>query len=184
MNYASFGSITFKLQSYQNHQEEIDYVYAKHETIFAPSSLQFMGTELETLKLSIRFHREFCNPIQEYKKLKDISNKGKAEKLIIATRLIGNFVIKKISSVTKQLDIWGKPVIIDCDIEFQQFIEKKLQTRKIKIKYNAPAKKILKSSSKTNRNTNYVRPTKQDDYVLKTIKNKDGFEMYVVEKKK
>ncbi|MCS7317315.1 MAG: phage tail protein [Candidatus Dojkabacteria bacterium] len=152
MKYASFGNIYFKLQSYQNHQEDIEYIYSKHETIFAPSSLQFMGTELENLKLSIRFHREFCNPTEEYKKLKDISNKGMAQKLIIATRLIGNFVIKKISSITKQLDIWGKPVIIDCDIEFQQFIEKKLQTRKIKIKYNAPAKKVLNNSKKTKKN--------------------------------
>lgn len=178
MKYASFGTINFEISSYQKHQEEIEYIYAKHETIWAPSSIQFMGTELENINLSIRLHRSFCNPIVIYQQLKNIAKLGQANKLIIATKLLGSFTINKISSSTKQLDVWGNPVLIDCDIEFCQYIEKKLQTRKIKINRTAPAVKF--------KNTNYPKtPAVKNNpsYSLKKVTNAEGFTNYIIVRK-
>jgi len=132
MYYASFGDIVFKVYSYLEHKETNEYAVAKHETIFAPSSLQFLGTELREIQIKIGFHRDFCDPMNEYEKLVFIADEGLPHKLIVAEQVLGDFVIKSIESEVKQIDMWGKPIAIYCDVKFIEYIEKELQTRAIK----------------------------------------------------
>jgi phage protein U len=142
MQYASFGEIVFKVYSYLEHRETNEYAVAKHRTIFAPSSLQFLGDELLSLEVKVGFHRDFCDPLEEYQKLKDIAKEGLPKKLIIAEQVYGDFVIESITAEVKQVDMWGKPVAIYCNVKLTEYREKKLQTKQARTtKKKAPAKR-------------------------------------------
>jgi len=148
MQYASLGDIVFKVYSYLEHRETSEYAVAKHRTIFAPSSLQFLGDELLSLEIKLGFHRDFCNPLEEYQKLKDLAKEGLPRKLIIAEQVYGDFVIESITTEVKQVDMWGKPVAIYCNVKLTEYREKKLQTREIRTtKKKAPAKKSKNSQN-------------------------------------
>jgi len=146
MQYASLGDIVFKVYSYLEHRETNEYAVAKHRTIFAPSSLQFLGDELLSLEIKVGFHRDFCDPLEEYQKLKDLAKEGLPKKLIIAEQVYGDFVIESITAEVKQVDMWGKPVAIYCTMKLTEYREKKLQTREIRTaKRKAPAKRSKNS---------------------------------------
>ncbi len=151
MIYAQWGDITFELYSYKQHTEDIQIAYAKHQTIQPPSSVQFMGgKESKSIKLSLRFHRDFCNPEQSYKNLIEAAEKGEAYKLIIAEKVIGDYIIEKISSYIQQVDIFGNPVIIDVDAEFTEYIKKEIEKKKSTNKNKkAPAKTTNKQKADT-----------------------------------
>lgn len=142
MIYAQWGDITFELYSYKQHTEDIQIAYAKHQTIQPPSSVQFMGgKELKSIQLSLRLHRDFCNPEQSYKEFVASAEKGEAYKLIIAEKVIGDFIVEKISSSIQQVDSWGNPVIIDIDAEFTEYIKKEIEKKKsVNKNKKAPAK--------------------------------------------
>ena len=143
MQYATFGELVFQVYSYLEHKETLQYAVPKLETIFAPSSLQFLGDELVELEVKVGFHRDFCDPLAEYQKLKDLAKEGLPKKLIVAEQVLGDFVIEEISAEVKQVDMWGKPVAIYCTVKFIEYREKQLQTKKVKssAKKKAPAVK-------------------------------------------
>jgi len=141
MEYAQLGNVFFEVLSYREHSEENEYVYAKQETAFPPSLLQYMGTELQKLTLSVQWHREWCNPREEYNKLKALAEEGKPAKLIIASQIIGEYVIEKISARYEQIDAWGRAVAIACDIELTEFQTKEIKIKRIKTKGPAVRKK-------------------------------------------
>ncbi len=140
MQYGQLGEIVFQVTNFKNLTEENPYIYAHQETAQAPSSLQFLGTELRKIELSLKFHFKFCNPKEEYEKLKSLARQGEAKKLIIAKEVLGNFVIENISGEFIKVDAWGKPIIIEATLELSEYIEKKVKTRKIKTVKKAPAK--------------------------------------------
>jgi len=140
MQYGQLGEIVFQVTDFKNLTEENPYIYAHQETAQAPSSLQFLGTELRKIELSLRFHFKFCNPKEEYEKLKSLARQGEAKKLIIAKEVLGDFVIENISGEFIKVDAWGKPIIIDATLELSEFVEKEVKTRKIKTVKKAPAK--------------------------------------------
>jgi len=141
MEYAQLGDIVFQLLSYREHTEENEYVWAKQETAYPPSLLQHMGTELQKLTLSVLWHREWCDPREEYNRLKELAQRGQPAKLIIASQIIGDYVVEKISARYEQIDAWGKAVQIACDIELSEFKAKEIQTRRIKTKGPAVKRK-------------------------------------------
>ncbi len=141
MQYAQWGDVVFELLAYAEHKEENEYVYAKHQTIFPSSSLQWMGTELKRISMTIRWHVSWTDPLKQYKALKEISQQGEAKKLIIAQEVIGDFVLEKITAEIQQLDIWGKPIQIQCQCEFTEYIKKEIEKKKIQTKKQSPAKK-------------------------------------------
>ena len=150
MQYATFGELVFQVYSYLEHRESLQYAVPKLETIFAPSSLQFLGDELIELEIKIGFHRDFCDPLAEYQKLKELAKEGLPKKLIVAEQVLGDFVIEEISSEVKQIDMWGKPVAIYCNIKFIEYREKELQTRQItQKKKQAPAVKKKQNQNKS-----------------------------------
>jgi len=132
MEYAQLGDVVFQVLSYLEHSEENTYEWKEINTAIAPSVLQFFGTELSKIALKVQFHREFCNPREEYRKLKDLANRGEPAKLIVASQIIGDYVVKAIKAQYEQIDAWGKPVQLSAELELQEFIQKELQTRKIK----------------------------------------------------
>jgi len=168
MQYAQLGDVVFELLSYREHSEENEYIYARKETAFPPSILQSMGTELQKLTLGVKWHREWCNPREEYEKLKSLANKGEPAKLIIASQIIGNYVIQKISAQYEQIDVWGKPVEVSCRVELTEYREKELKTKRIKMQGPAVKKKPIK--------------VKLPQYKPVKVKNADGVEFTVLKR--
>lgn len=134
MRYAQWGEIVFEVLSYREHSEENSYIYARHETILPPSTLQWMGKELRKVKIGFRFHAQWCNPEELYQQFLAEAENGEAKKLIIAEKVVGNFVVEKINSAIQQIDAWGRAVLIDIDADFTEYVEKKIETKQIKTK--------------------------------------------------
>jgi len=132
MKYASFGSIVFQVYSYKEHTETNEYAVAKLQTVIAPSSLQYLGNELQSLELTIGFHNAYCDPLQEYQNLKDLAKQGTPQKLIIGEKVFGEYVIESIEAQYQKIDAYGKPVDLTLHVKFTQYIPKTLQKKKIK----------------------------------------------------
>ena len=132
MKYASFGSIVFQVYSYKEHTETNEYAVAKLQTVIAPSSLQYLGNELQSLELTIGFHNAYCDPLEEYQNLKDLAKQGTPQKLIIAEKVFGEYVIESIEAQYQKIDAFGNPVDIALHVKFTQYIPKTLQKKKIK----------------------------------------------------
>jgi phage protein U len=150
MKYASFGDIIFQIFSYREHKESNQYAVAKLQTVIAPSSLQYLGNELQSLELSINFHNAFCNPIEEYERLKDLAKTGEPQKLIIAEKVLGDFVIESIDAEYQQIDAYGQPVDITLNVRFIEYIKKEIQKRKTASKKKGKA--VKKKSNNQNQN--------------------------------
>jgi phage protein U len=158
MKYASFGDIVFQIFSYREHKESNQYAVAKLQTVIAPSSLQFLGNELLSLELSINFHNAFCNPTEEYEKLKELAKTGEPQKLIIAEKVLGDFVIESIDAEYQQIDAYGQPVDISLNVRFTEYIKKEIQKRKTTSKKKGKA--VKKKNNQQNQNlqpkNNYI----------------------------
>ncbi len=130
MEYAQWGDVVFEILSYREHKEEQSFIYAHHETIFPPSSLQWMGgRELKKISMAIRWHNQWCDPYSLYKNFIETAEKGEAQKLIIGSFVLGDFVVERINSTIQQIDAWGKPVVIDVDVEFTEYIKKEIEKK-------------------------------------------------------
>lgn len=142
IEYAQWGDIVFEVLSYREHKEENQYIYARHETILPPSSLQWMGRELKKINMTLRWHNQWCEPEERYNAFMELAQKGEAQKLIIATKVIGDYVVERINSTIQQIDAWGRPVVIDAEVEFTEYIKKEIQKKAIKTqrRKKAPAR--------------------------------------------
>ena len=147
MKYGVIGGLTFEVAEYNEHTEDCTFVYAKHETIEAPSSLQFMGTDLRTHKLSLRWHREWCEPKTQFNNLVKIAKEGQPLRLVIAQQYHGKFVIEGISSSFEKTDSKGNAVYISAEISMTEYVEKSVQTKQIETKKQGQAVKTNVSSN-------------------------------------
>jgi phage protein U len=150
MKYASFGDIIFQIFSYREHKESNQYAIAKLQTVIAPSSLQYLGNELLSLELAVNFHNAFCNPLEEYQKLKDLAKQGEPQKLIIAEKVLGDFVIESIVAEYQQIDAYGQPVDITLNVRFTEYIKKEIQKKKTAAKKKGKA--VKKKNTGQNQN--------------------------------
>lgn len=127
MQYGSLGDIVFEVHSYYAHTEENTYIYARPQTIQPPSTTQWFGKELRKVRLKLKFHYLLGEPAESYKKLKELAEKGEAQKLIIAHQVLGDFVIDRINAEYTQTNIHGQPVAIELDVELTEYMKKELQ---------------------------------------------------------
>jgi phage protein U len=174
--YATLGEIEFEVPSWAGHTEENSYIWAKQDTIQAPGSLQFLGTDLRSFPLQIKWHKYWCNPGEQYKALKAAADAGEPLKLTIAGELIGNFVIQKISGEEFITLINGQHVQISCSIELQEYIQKTLEKRKIKRKKSTPG--VVQTNSTAATQTN------QPQFKVTSSTNSSGLVFRQIEKVK
>lgn len=133
MPYGSFGDVVFEVVEYFSHTEEIDFPYARHQTIQPPSTTQWMGKrELKKISLKLKFHFLTSKPREAYQKLIEIAEKGEAQKLIIAEEVLGDYVIDKIKIVYEQTNFKGIPIAYEVDLELTEYQKKELETIKTK----------------------------------------------------
>ena len=116
--FAQLGDIKFELITYFNGlQERSSYNYAQHDRINNKPVLQFLGKNLQEQDLKLNFHRTFCTPEDEIKKIKEVADKATPLKFIKGNgEYIGVFVIEEIQSSTEQASSEGDLISIQVDI--------------------------------------------------------------------
>ena len=124
--FAQLGDIKFELITYFNGlQERSSYNYAQHDRINNKPVLQFLGKTLQEQDLKLNFHRTFCTPEDEIKKLKTVADKATPLKFIKGNgEYIGVFVIEEIQSSTEQASSEGDLISIQVDIRIKEYTGK------------------------------------------------------------
>lgn len=124
--FAQLGDIKFELITYFNGlQERSSYNYAQHDRINNKPVLQFLGKNLQEQDLKLNFHRTFCTPEDEIKKLKTVADKATPLKFIKGNgEYIGVFVIDEIQSSTEQASSEGDLISIQVDIRIKEYTGK------------------------------------------------------------
>lgn len=134
--FAQLGDIKFELITYFNGlQERSAYNYAQHDRINDKPVLQFLGKNLQEQDLKLNFHRTFCTPEDEIKKLKTVADKATPLKFIKGNgEYIGVFVIEEIQTSTEQASSEGDLISIQVDIRIKEYTgkipQKPKQTKK------------------------------------------------------
>ena len=124
--FAQLGDIKFELITYFNGlTETVSYNYAEHERIENKSVLQFMGKNLLQENLKLNFHKNFCEPEKELKKLTEVADKAKPLKFIKGNgEYVGVFVIEEIAKTTEQASAQGDLISIQLEIRLKEYTGK------------------------------------------------------------
>lgn len=124
--FAQLGDIKFELITYFNGlQERTSYNYAQHDRINNKPILQFLGKNLIEQDIKLNFHRAFCTPEDEIKKLKTVADKATPLKFIKGNgEYIGVFVIEDIQSSTEQASSEGDLISVQVDIRIKEYTGK------------------------------------------------------------
>ena len=124
--FAQLGDIKFELITYFNGlQERSSYNYAQHDRINNKPVLQFLGKNLQEQDLKLNFHRTFCTPEDEIKKIRTVADKATPLKFIKGNgEYIGVFVIVEIQSSTEQASSEGDLISIQVDIRIKEYTGK------------------------------------------------------------
>lgn len=124
--FAQLGDIKFELITYFNGlQERSSYNYAQHDRINNKPVLQFLGKNLQEQDLKLNFHRTFCTPEDEIKKIRTVADKATPLKFIKGNgEYIGVFVIDEIQSSTEQASSEGDLISIQVDIRIKEYTGK------------------------------------------------------------
>ena len=134
MEYASWGDYKLNVLNWLGHKENNTYAWAKIETAKAPSTMQFMGTELRSISVQVQWHYDTCDvdPKEEYENLKKAAAKGEPYKLIVGTKLYGDFIIESINAGVIQTDPDGNTIMVQADIAFTEYVHTSITRKKVK----------------------------------------------------
>lgn len=124
--FAQLGDIKFELITYFNGlTETISYNYAQHDRIENKPLLQFLGKNLQEESIKLNFHRTFCIPEDELKKLIEVADKAEPLKFIKGNgEYIGVFVIEEIGKTTEQASPEGDLLSIQVDVQLKEYTGK------------------------------------------------------------
>lgn len=90
--------------------------YVEHEKIDKQPQLQRVGTELQEIRLTLRFHCGFCDPDKQMQALRDRLKKDEPEMLVFGSGVInGQYVLESIDKAITKTDAEG--YIASCDVE-------------------------------------------------------------------
>lgn len=121
--FAQLGDIKFELITYFNGlNETTSYNYVQHERIENKPLLQFMGKNLQEESIKLNFHKTFCKPEEELKKLKNVADKAAPLKFIKGNgEYVGVFVIQEIQQTTEQASPEGNLVSIQVELRLLEY---------------------------------------------------------------
>lgn len=124
--FAQLGDIKFELITYFNGlTETLSYNYAQHERIENKPILQYLGKNLIQENLKLNFHRTFCVPSDEIKKLVEVADKATPLKFIKGNgEYVGIFVIDEIGQTVEQASAEGDLLSIQVDVRLLEYTGK------------------------------------------------------------
>lgn len=138
--FAQLGDIKFELITYFNGlNETVSYNYAQHDRINNKPILQFLGKNLLQESIKLNFHRNFCVPEDEIKKLTDVADATTPLKFLKGNgEYVGVFVIEEIGQAIEQAAPEGTLMSVQVDIRLKEYTgkipEKKNQKKGFKKK--------------------------------------------------
>lgn len=121
--FAQLGEIKFELITYFNGlTETVSYNYAEHARIENKPVIQFLGKNLQEENIKLNFHRNFCVPEDELKKLIDVADMATPLKFVKGNgEYIGVFVIEEIGKTTEQSSPEGDLISVQVDIRLKEY---------------------------------------------------------------
>lgn len=124
--FAQLGDIKFELITYFNGlNETVSYNYAQHNRINNKPILQFLGKNLQEEDIKLNFHRTFCIPEDEIKKLKEVADAATPLKFLKGNgEYIGVFVIESIGQTTEQASPEGDLMSVQVDVRLKEYTGK------------------------------------------------------------
>lgn len=138
--YAQLGNIIFEgLIGFDTLDLKHSANYAEMPVIDGRPKLQRIGTNLDDLKLTIKFHVGFCNPEEKVNELMAVWETGEILPFITgAGVVIGEFVLIDVNRTHDQLDGNGQIIGVTIDISLKQHYDpQKQRTNEAKAKENA-----------------------------------------------
>lgn len=124
--FAQLGDIKFELITYFNGlNETVSYNYAQHDRINNKPILQFLGKNLLQESIKLNFHRNFCVPEDEIKKLTDVADAATPLKFLKGNgEYVGVFVIEEIGQAIEQAAPQGTLMSVQVDIRLKEYTGK------------------------------------------------------------
>lgn len=124
--FAQLGDIKFELITYFNGlNESVSYNYAQHDRINNKPILQFLGKNLLQESIKLNFHRNFCVPEDEIKKLTDVADAATPLKFLKGNgEYVGVFVIEEIGQAIEQAAPEGTLMSVQVDIRLKEYTGK------------------------------------------------------------
>lgn len=127
----ALGDIAFTVSSYNDIFTFSDYTrqanarFAEHEVIGGKSLIEFLGTNANTITLSIKLHASWgVNPRQEVARLIEYLEKGEVLPLVLASEPVGNgwWVLESLSESHIHYDLSGVPIYIQISIGLKEYV--------------------------------------------------------------
>ena len=119
-----FEVSSYKVSTFKDYKRSTKAKFAEHETIGQPPKLEFLHKELETISMTIIFHKSLgVNPAEEVQKIRDLCENGTADFLIIGEKVVGSgqWIIENVS---ESVDVWDKDGNIyssKIDLDFKEY---------------------------------------------------------------
>lgn len=125
MPYAILGDITFEgLNAPAGFASQAKVNYAQHALIENKPRLQRVGTDLETITLSMRFHRSFCNPEVELWRLYRHMERGTILPLTQGNGIYqGRFVVESVNADYKRQFADGTVLYVEVEVSLLEVWE-------------------------------------------------------------
>ena len=141
MIYAVLGDIEFELLPIVGLQEDHAWNYAEHAVIEGKPLLQYIGYALDETTISIRLHRQFCDPGAVFAKLKTVADQHQPLLFQVASgEVYGRRVISKISRTIETTADNGMPIAIEAQMTLREYFDPApIKTRQLQQKRSAPA---------------------------------------------
>lgn len=138
--YASLGTIKFQgLKGFDKFDTSASVNFTEHARIQNKPGLQMVGQNLETIDMSIQFHRQFCVPEDEIRAFSTARINGEILPLVLGNGVyLGDYVIMSMNQSIKQTDPRGGIIHVVVDAQLKEFYDpNKLQTREALARVNS-----------------------------------------------
>ncbi len=121
--FAALGEILFEVVgSPESLDSSRAYNFAEHRVIESKPRLQWVGNDLERLKIELRLHSSFTNPAAQLSQLKIVAGAHRALPLVFGNGgFRGFFVIESIALRSQQLSADGSPIAISAALALKEW---------------------------------------------------------------
>lgn len=123
--FGTLGKIEFEtLTSPQSFESTKSYSYGKLDVIEGRPRLQWISADLEEITLTLRWHRLFCNPYQQFRALEKAADDHQALALVFGNGIHrGYFVIKEISETITHTADDGTVIDMSVDVTLTEYVQ-------------------------------------------------------------
>ncbi|GKV77662.1 hypothetical protein PEC106568_28350 [Pectobacterium carotovorum subsp. carotovorum] len=122
--FAVLGNIEFEVTAYwDGFNTSFGADYAEHGRIEGKPGLQFIGAKLDEITISLVFHKQYCTPDVELKRLTEAMRAHQAMALVFGNGdYRGWFVITALTSTSEHTDAKGNVLAMNASLTLREYI--------------------------------------------------------------